>query len=530
MIHYRRTMNASVQMLGEIHALKRCKSGLTNKGTLTFQWGVDEDVALLSKASGARPSIKISDSAGALASPGSIRERMRLLKKKTKYAGEYLTDIASRRPKSATLQLQKTMTDLSRHRAKKRSNVDALDARTLSSTDDTADIAPAAGGAMGHTKRRAPSKIDVGNAAFPLVLCDQDPFKEPLHVPYDGYAQLHLPDLLTGDKQGRIPVAAVLNPQAGRLSIPASWQLVIPPHLFALKGGISLPQASYAIGDVTRDTLVGTVTSNIATFLKIKQGGDIIHLVKVLVPSTGEHEYLSPTSTAKDVDLFNSSSRLLVTTLAPGSLGQHQASSMLSAAKTSPNHAPSHLATVNNIQGGTDSFSGAPSQLSDIDKRGWTKVKKHIQKLNIIPMQMCYNVSRTPFDKPVLCSMLTHSPSTPRCRAHSAGCLITTETTGTCSFCLLMSQVKRIAGLIIFSNSSLTSLWLQMVVMSPMSFYLRIRAVMKARPGIWFTAVGIAVTLHAGTRGGMTCSTALTQTEVLMTSASGANSQWRSAL
>lgn len=324
----------ALQMLGELHGLvRRTRS---TKKRLTFQWGVDEDVALLSKASGARPTIKISDSAGALASPGSIRERMRLLKKKTKYADEYLTDISLPQPKSATLQLQKTMTDLSRHRAKKRSNVDALDARTLSSTDDTADIALAAGGAMGHTKRRALSKIDVGNAAFPLVLCDQDPFKEPLHVPYDGYAQLHLPDLLTGDKQGRIPVAAVLNPQAGRLSIPASWQLVIPPHLFALKGGISLPQASYAIGDVTRDTLVGTVTSNIATFLKIKQGGDIIHLVKVLVPSTGEHEYLSPTSTAKDVDLFNSSSRLLVTTLAPGSLGQHQP--LLPQQQTNSNH------------------------------------------------------------------------------------------------------------------------------------------------------------------------------------------------
>ena len=48
-------------------------------------------------------------------------------------------------------------------------------------------------------------------------------------------------------------------------------------------------QTSYAIGDVTRDTLVSAVTLNLAQFLKIEPVDGIVHLVKVLVRSTGEH-------------------------------------------------------------------------------------------------------------------------------------------------------------------------------------------------------------------------------------------------
>jgi len=381
--------------------LKRRKAG---KGSKRFSWTITEDVALLSAASNSAQLIKITDAAGLLASLDSVKERIKYLKVNTECTSQFLNETCPGRGGSQktpeSLELQKSLVDLSRHRASKRTEHENATVDPYTNLDNAEPIGDGnvGGGTLGRAKRRALENIDVANSAFPLVLCDQNPHQEPLQVPYEGFAQLSLPAAASGEKQGLIPAAAVLNPHVGRLTIPDQWQLVIPPHRFALKEGTHVPQMSYAIGDVTRDTLVSAVALNIAHFLKIQPGDGIVHLVKVLVRSTGEHVYLDPATTAKDADLFNSSSRLLVTTLAPGSLGQQQAASMISAANTSPDHAPSHLVMVNNILGNTNSFSGEASQLSDIEKRTWTKLKKHTQKVNEIPLQMCYN-----------CAMLNYS-------------------------------------------------------------------------------------------------------------------------
>jgi len=132
--------------------LKRRKAG---KGSKRFSWTITEDVALLSAASNSAQLIKITDAAGLLASLDSVKERIKYLKVNTECTSQFLNETCPGRGGQKTprsLESQKSLVDLSRHRAGKRTEDENA---TVDPATNSDDVAPNGDGNIGCAKRRA---------------------------------------------------------------------------------------------------------------------------------------------------------------------------------------------------------------------------------------------------------------------------------------------------------------------------------------------------------------------------------------
>jgi hypothetical protein len=351
----------------------------------SFVWSLEEDIALLSQAQFPASKVSVRDQYGTTAVTRTITNRIEVLKKKSAALREFLT-------KDLT-EVREHVHDLAvKHAEKRRAGDIASETRQDSAFQQQLNTEDATAVRSKRSRNRHKdfllSKESIANAAFPHVLTNSDRGQSPLRLPYDGTLDLQLPGS-GGERQPRLPPGALVHPSSGRASIPEEWSLLIAVECFELESHQRPPLVDYTVMDVSRTTPIAQLIESLKSFLHLAPSVPLF-VVEVTDAATGAHRVLNPLQNAREVDLFNISTSILVTTLP--TLGNRRAASMISAANTAPS-APPHVEMTNNILGASGDTFGDQTQLVSIDKRDWTRLKKHMIKINESPSQMCYNVS-----------------------------------------------------------------------------------------------------------------------------------------